>query len=501
MAYLPGFDYDIFISYAHVNNQTADRHRDGWVTQFQRYLEMQLSTLVGRIELVKVWRDPALDGNQLFDDTIRDRINRSAVFLTLFSFGYLHSDYCRQELQWFCSKAQAEPWGLSIADRMRIFNLQLNNIERAKWPKEFGRTSGYRFYVAEQEDDIGFPSNPEETFFQSQLLALIKALYRTLEAFKEAIEAAARQAQLDQPNCDQTLTARQLDTIFLAETSDSLRLLRRRVANELQQQSIHVCTAIPPPYEAGPHDEKVIIEMSRAQLSVHLLDEWPGREIEGEPEKTYPQRQVELGMQHAKVQLIWVPLRLDPQAVQAIEDVKYREFLTQLERRQREQSRYHFIRESPSEITHEILDELARLKQAAATPRAPSAVLLDTHLKDQLYALELGRFLLEHNIQPYINPEEDDPSKNIRILTERLKQVNRLILVFGNVAEEWVRARLGEAVKIAITEGCQLKSCGIYFAPPRRKVTDDTFNLGFLPIYQFDSHDIANPQTLLPLLE
>jgi hypothetical protein len=59
--------------------------------------------------------------------------------------------------------------------------------------------------------------------------------------------------------------------------------------------------------------------------------------------------------------------------------------------------------------------------------------------------------------------------------------VSRLIIVFGNVAEEWVRARLGEAVKIAITEDCPLKACGIYFAPPRRKASDGKFNLGFLP--------------------
>jgi hypothetical protein len=36
MSYLPGFDYDIFISYAHVNNQRADEREEGWVVQFQK---------------------------------------------------------------------------------------------------------------------------------------------------------------------------------------------------------------------------------------------------------------------------------------------------------------------------------------------------------------------------------------------------------------------------------------------------------------------------------
>jgi hypothetical protein len=499
MAYLPGFDYDIFISYAHVNNQTADAHSEGWVTLCQRRLEMQLSMLVGRQGLVKVWRDPALDGNQLFDQTIQDRLNRAAIFLALFSFGYLHSEYCQQELKWFCDKAQAEPWGLSIGDRMRVFNLLLNNIEPAKWPKEFGRTSGYCFYAAEQDDDIGFPSDPEEPLFRGQLLTLVKALYRTLEAFKAAIEATSRHGQARQTSRDHTATGSRSATIFLADTADSLRLLRRRIANELQQQGITLSTPVPPPYEVGPHDEKVITDISRAHLAVHLLDEWPGREMDGAPEQSYPQRQVALGLQHARAQLIWVPSRLDTQALQAVDDVPHRELLTQLESGQREPSRYSFIRASQSEITREIFVRLDQLKQAAAAPRTPSAVLLDTHLKDQLHAMELGRFLLERNIQPYINPEEDDPSKNIRILEERLKQVSRLIIVFGSVAEEWVRARLGEAVKIAVIAGYQLKACGIYFAPPRRKAPDGKFNLPFLPVYQFDSQDLAQPQSLLPL--
>ena len=93
MSYLPGFDYDIFISYAHVNNQRADERDEGWVAQFQKHLEVQLSMLVGRVGVVKIWWDTELDGSRLFDQTIQDRINRSALFIALTSNGYLASDY------------------------------------------------------------------------------------------------------------------------------------------------------------------------------------------------------------------------------------------------------------------------------------------------------------------------------------------------------------------------------------------------------------------------
>jgi hypothetical protein len=241
MAYLPDFSYDLFISYAHVNNQTADEGEEGWVAQFVKHLEVQLSTLVGRVGVVKLWWDPALDGNQLFDRTIHDRIGRSALFLALTSHGYLASDYCRQELRWFCQKAQAEAWGLSIGDRRRVFNVLLNNIPHPRWPEEYGRTSGHPFHDAGREDEIGYPSDPQEKLFRRQLRTLVEAVYSTLNAFKEAMPKASNQAAAppaNQADHDPGAAARGSCSVFLADTSDSLRPLRRRVASRPRAASI-----------------------------------------------------------------------------------------------------------------------------------------------------------------------------------------------------------------------------------------------------------------------
>ena len=67
------FETDIFISYARVDNKTATGE-EGWVAQFVNHLEIELSKLVGRIGLVKIWWDPELDENQLFDIAIQNRI-------------------------------------------------------------------------------------------------------------------------------------------------------------------------------------------------------------------------------------------------------------------------------------------------------------------------------------------------------------------------------------------------------------------------------------------
>jgi hypothetical protein len=499
MGYLPGFQHDIFISYAHVDNAAVDETA-GWVTQFREHLDVQLSKRVGRMGAVKIWQDPTLEGSQLFDKTIEDAVNGAALFIALTSSGYLASDYCQQEVRWFHRKASNEPSGLAVGDRLRLFNVLLNNVPFSEWPEQFGRTSGFPFHDAESPDEFGYPSDPQDKAFQMQMRKLVEAVYRTLCAMKESLQSVAPPATTTSAPLSPSSQPQSSDafTVFLADTPDSLRTLRRRVTAELQSKGITVVADVPPPYEAATHEQQAIAAISKAQLTVHLLDSFPGREIEDAEDKSYVQRQVELGVEHARSQFIWVPKSLD---LPSLEEGSYKDFLDRLENGERSDASYKFLRGLPAELPHEILDEIEAARRRPLVEAEPLAALVDTHFKDQLHALDLIRYLSDKNVQPFINPEEDDPRKNIRILEERLKQVTKLIIVFGSVTSDWVRARLGAAVEIAITEGCPLKACAVYYAGARRKSTDGDFRLGLFPVYTFDAADLSNPQALAPLLD
>jgi TIR domain len=126
MSWLPGFEFDVFISYARIDNSTVDDEpeKSGWVTRFHQHLYVALSKKVGDLNTVAIWRDARrVTGNQLFDKTIQDAVQGSALFIALTSTGYLQSVYCRQELHWFFQKAQQEPFGLAVGDEYRIFNV------------------------------------------------------------------------------------------------------------------------------------------------------------------------------------------------------------------------------------------------------------------------------------------------------------------------------------------------------------------------------------------
>ena len=186
MSWVPGFDNDVFLSYAEVDEATADHTLErGWVTQFHRHLEIALSRRAGRLGAVSVWRDSrALSGNDLFDQVIEEAIKKSAVFVALVSTGYLVSEYCSKELRTFFAKAQTDG-GLVVGDRYRIFNVLLGDISSSKWLPEFGRTAGFTFHDAEKDLGGAEPTDPTSELFRGQMRRLAAALYDTLARMRE----------------------------------------------------------------------------------------------------------------------------------------------------------------------------------------------------------------------------------------------------------------------------------------------------------------------------
>src|SRR5262249_6427949 len=155
----------------------------------------------------------------------------------------------------------------------------------------------------EPGDNIGFPADHGGTVFKKEMRILVRELYRTLLAFKEAVEKKS-QPPIAQPQPD----GDQAFTVFLADTSEDLgRTIRRRLITELREKKIQLAEFVPPPMESEPHDQKAIQEIKRAHLSLHLFDASPGRDIEDAPDRFYTHRQVELGKQHARSQMIWLP--------------------------------------------------------------------------------------------------------------------------------------------------------------------------------------------------
>src|SRR6476660_172631 len=134
MPCIKGYAYDIFISYAHVDNIEFPGQTDGWIEKFYKNLHLLLAKRLGRMDMVKIWWDnKKLDGSIMFNDSIQEGIKQSAIMICLLSPGYLASEYCKKELELFYKKGQTETVGLKVNNRSRVLNVLLNNIPFPEW--------------------------------------------------------------------------------------------------------------------------------------------------------------------------------------------------------------------------------------------------------------------------------------------------------------------------------------------------------------------------------
>jgi hypothetical protein len=477
MAYLaPDFENDIFLSYARVDNKSA-LEAEGWIDTFKKVLETELSKLVGRLGVIKIWMDTRhLDPNQYFDDEIKNQIKASGIFLALTSRGYLHAEsYCRNELTEFYQKAQQAPETLRVGTRSRIINGLLYNIDRNEWPAEYNGTTGSKLY--DDSAEFGDPSSIDGELFESQVKELARALYKLLNEYKKLLKPQPAPTPPPPPPDQTKIDPR----VFLADTTESLSELRSSIVNALRKEGYETFQRTPPPYSAVDHDKLATERISKADLAIHLFDGSPGEKyIDGDSGKTFLQRQAELGLQHAKSQFIWVP----PKAlvdIPSIKDDGYREFLSGLENGERDKGRYTFLREPAIAVPEEIIKKLKEARCCNGTSGVSESALVEMHRKDQLHALELYPVLVNKELQTFINPDGDDPGSNYDTFQRLVRQISVLIIIFGTVASDWVRERLISSLQLAATmEPRRLKLCGIY-APPGTGGDNRQMSLGSFP--------------------
>lgn len=230
MAYLPEYQYDLFISYAHVDNQSHVKGNDGWVDQFDRSLRICLSEAFGRNTSVGIWRDIRLPGNAILDPSIIQACRTSACLLCITSPGYVASEWCQNEYDTFCSANQAQhpPRHLNSS---RIFNVTKSEVfsesDKAAYEERFGHLMNYKFYDADPDEDWSNPIWPKPSTdpdqrYEKLMRRLVRNIHSLLGSMKTATEQTAGIEQIEELpfTLDQLLLRANDQVIISANTID-----------------------------------------------------------------------------------------------------------------------------------------------------------------------------------------------------------------------------------------------------------------------------------------
>jgi hypothetical protein len=286
---------------------------------------------------------------------------------------------------------------------------------------------------ADKVDDFGDPINPKQ--FESQLKPVVTSLDETLRAFPR--EAAPVQTKLEDS----------LPKVFLADVADTLRPFRKRLIKEIAERA-RVLDAIPPPLQRDLHDQTMMQALDKADLSIHLFDQWSGRELEDDENITFPRHQADLVTASAARALLWVS---DSLTADDMEDETQQQWLEQLEQRVREGGNYQFVRAGREPFIAQMLETLDRIaEQRQAQDKGPQRLLIDTHRKDQRYAYALAAGLTERLPDLDVDFTKDsDGAAGWSQFESAVRQVRDLVVLFGQVAPAWVQGRVERAYKVA----------------------------------------------------
>ena len=203
MAYVPGFEHDVFLSYAHLDN-LPDPLRVQWVNDFHADLKTAIQQQLGEeIKLFFDTKDLPPDEHLQF---LLENARKSVVFLAVLSPSYVRRSWTIDELAAFDQVARGGEVG-------RIVTVEVLPVEAEPLPEQFLRRQGLKrtpFWQKEEEHiPIRLTRQYNSTTYSNRVQCLAYWLAKRLAQSKSrktwrSAPSAARLPKRTSPGCSRS---------------------------------------------------------------------------------------------------------------------------------------------------------------------------------------------------------------------------------------------------------------------------------------------------------
>jgi|GEM_PF-536196 len=469
------FEYDIFISYGHLDDENPDDVK-GWVDMLVERLPGQMQ---GHLAYrPKVWRDErSLRGNDLLQAAIKEGVESSLLFVPVLTPRYVLSGWCRRELEMFCASSQPA-CSSAAAFRSRIFKVikmpLLMPHVRDKEPEQLREMVGYEFY--EMEGDMPVEFSPDvlpakDMRYWTILRRLAWEMTEMLGHLKPdgqmpCVGAPARADGV--PVIDTTPAAwasvsqngggaTPSKIVYLAETTSDLSKERELVRDELRQRGYGVLPEKKLPVETSCDELAAAVraDLARSALSVHFVGVKYGSTPEDD-ERSVVRIQEELAdARRAGApdfrRILWMPPGLMTAAL-AVKDSRQVEFVKGLQSRIGEGS--ELLQTSVEDLKTRIVEKLDPPR-----PQPPARAKRNERLK-QIYRIcedadsdlvwPIKEYLFNQNFEVITKLDGGEYGENGSLMEyhrKNLKECDAALIYFGGGDEPWVRKNLDDLDK------------------------------------------------------
>ena len=454
MAYVPGYENDIFVSYAHVDNIPLSGISKGWVETFIDNLATKLAQKIGRTDLFKLWDDRLLAQNAPLTPEILDALKGSATLVLVLSPGYLKSPWCQREKNAFYDLLRSKNRSINS-----VFVVHRDRVERESCPEEIRDLLGFRFWEergkGKEPRIAGEPvPQPTDLLYWDELSDLAGKLSHALEQLRGSAPIEPSSGLV--PPRDPSEAPAKRPKVFLAEVSDDLYKARKKLLGALEQAGAEVFPKSPYPLTIVEYEQALGRDLGGCSLFVQLLSDLPGRELHGST-KTIVTAQLELAKSLNKTILQWRDRELD---LKEVEEDSQRQIL--------EGASVMAI--SLEELQHEVLQKAfpkpARESHAPVPTTCDALVFVQSDAIDQALVKEICEILEREQIGWVIPSETESPERVRHEFEDLLLGCDALMLIYGQSPGGWVRQQLMNCRKLQHKRETPLRALAVFEGPP-----------------------------------
>jgi TIR domain/Domain of unknown function (DUF4062) len=471
------YDYDLFISYAHIDDLSPFGGEKGWISLLHERLSVLLSQALGYE--VNIWRDGhSLQGNDELGGAIGEGVTRSLLLLPVISPRYVQSDWCNREVNAFHA---APPPGHTAAPafRSRVFKVVKTPLPvhlRDSEPEHIRNLIGYQFYGEDESSGVltEFSPDPSDKQYWKTLNRLVADIKRTLIELKHtAAQVPATPAATHAPAAASSPTAAAPPAahataeveaaplpatpskfVFLAETTGDLAREREAVRDELRQRGYGVL-----PEQRLPLDERrgveeaVRADLARSCLSVHMVGARYGSTPEDDPASIVQIQErlaAERGAADASFQrLLWMPPGLATPALE-VSDARQKSFIETL--RAGLTAGSELLQTTIEDLKTRAVEKLSAKPAAAAhggsRPRKLKQVYLICENRDRELVRPIKQYLFKEQFEVITWLEGEAGAERLtEYHRKNLRECDAALIFFGSGDEPWVRKNLEDLEK------------------------------------------------------
>ncbi|MCC2548692.1 hypothetical protein LJY25_19750 [Hymenobacter sp. BT175] len=307
-ALLPGYEYDIFISYRHNDNRF-----DGWVTELVTRLQEELAATIKERLSIYFDRNPGdgLGETHLVDESLADKV-KALILIPIISQTYCDTERFswKHEFLPFLQNARTDGLGLNIrlpsgnvggrVLPLRIHNLDLEDVRLLEQALG-GYLRTIDFVYQEQGvnrplrlKDDEFPNRQGNLLYRNQINKVANAIKELVAGIKQQSQAPAPLVHTTPSSLPTTPvplpppSAPSGPVVFLAWTSKELAARRDELALVCSKAGLQVTPNTDCPLDEDEYRQRTRDALASATCSVHLLGNEFGRRFEDDEDCSFP---------------------------------------------------------------------------------------------------------------------------------------------------------------------------------------------------------------------